>query len=319
MHGFVVSVIPNWSDNFDLVPKSTQRKRTLPHARDTLLVPSGRQPFGRISELRMGVEAQIGHRIDLEDQSFLFGNASKIWVLASEKREALLLLLSSPGHTNAVVIPQSLDSGGLSDIHAITPVGLDIDHSTLDAAMLADDCILQITEHAISISRNAGEELLTRPWPDGNKAIAAAIEPRISCATVALWRNGESQLGFLRAKTDGEEVSIESIGPAVRIEAEIVSLVIHPTPRIVFAVAGTSTGALHIFKLSADNGLQTYLEHQISENPDTVQAVNVCENVLVIGDYSDLIVLCGLRGGSIYAFELKISPDGMFWLVSTSR
>lgn len=329
MHGFVVSSLPNWSENLDLVAKSP-RKRPLPHSRDCLFAPSGRQPYGRISELRRGLEAQIGHQIDSDDKVGLhFGDVTHAWILPLRRDRAFLLLLSGPGQTYGLSIPQTFEENDNAGIHAITPTGLDGLHATLTVAVLDDDCIFQVTESAISISRNGEENgLLFKEWPEGFKAVAATIEERISCAVVALRTSGESQIGLLKANVEDARVSLTPIGPPVSTKAEITSVAVHWTKQVTFAVAGTSLGTLQVFRLSSEKGLEIYpdndlADHHIPQNPDNLEALNVCEDILIVHEVPsdeetsapssvDLVVLCGLRGGSVYAFELHVGVDGEF-------
>jgi hypothetical protein len=157
MHGFILSTLPNWSDNLDLVAKPTSRKRVPLYSRDTLFAPSGRQPYGHITELRMGLEARIGARIEGHAP---FSVVSHAWILPVPEEEVFFIVLSTPGQTHVLSIPQSPEGSEFHDLQAVRAVGLDMQHSTLAVAMIADNCVFQITESAISLSRNAQNSLL---------------------------------------------------------------------------------------------------------------------------------------------------------------
>ncbi|KEQ83908.1 hypothetical protein M438DRAFT_406023 [Aureobasidium pullulans EXF-150] len=313
MHGFVVSALPNWSENLDLVAKPTSRKRLLPNSRDTLFVPSGRQPYGHVTELRMGLEAQIGHQFS---EHLPFGNISHAWVLQIEQEDLFFFLLSSPGQTHVLSVPQSPD-GDSSHIQVIEPVGLDLKHSTLAATMINDHYILQITESGLFAYRSPQDSLLVTKWPSESRATAAAIEDTIPCAVIASRKNEHSAIELLKIDEDEDDGTVSSspIGKPVQIDAEIISVAIYRTSFLVFVIAGTSDGTLHIFRVSPQNGLELYLEHDISQDPNNLEALNACEDILILGEQVrpegpvDLVVLCGLRGGSVYALELQVKQD----------
>ena len=317
MHGFIISSLPNWSENLDLVAKPTSRKRLPLYSRDTLLVPSGRQPYGHITEIRMGHEARIGARIEGHAP---FSVVSHVWVLPVSEKEVFFIILSSPGQTHVLSIPQSPEGNDFRELQAMSTVGLDLQHSTLAVAMIADNCVLQITESAITFSRNAQDSLLVEKWPAGHKAVAAAIQTNIPCAVIALRADGRSEIRALRVHDAADEmVSVSQLGKPIQTEGEVISLAIYSTEKLTFVVAGNSNGTLHIFRVSPNNGLEPYLEHEIPQNPnhlDDLEALNACEDILVLGEQLtlgkpvDLVVLCGLRGGSVYALELQVGLDG---------
>lgn len=317
MHGSIISSLPNWSENLDLVAKPTSRKRLPLYSRDTLLVPSGRQPHGHITEIRMGQEARIGARIEGHAP---FSVVSHVWVLPVPEEEVFFIVLSSPRQTHVLSIPQSPEDNDFQDLRAVSTVGLDLQHSTLAVAMIADNCVLQITESAIAFSRNAQDSLLVEKWPAAHKAVAAAIETEIPCAVIAMRVDGRSEIRALTVDdVDDEVVSVSQLGKPIQTEGEVISLAIHSTRMLTFVVAGNSNGTLQVFRVSPKNGLEPYLEHEIPRNPnhlDDLEALNACEDILVLGEQTspeksvDLLVLCGLRGGSIYALELQVGLDG---------
>ena len=268
----------------------------------------------------MGLEARIGARIEGHAP---FSVVSHAWILPVSKREVFFIVLSSPGQTHFLSIPQSPEGNDFHDLQAMATVGLDMDHSTLAVSMIDDDCVCQITETTILFSRNAQDSLLVEQWPVGYKAVAAAIEVNIPCAVVALRSDGMSEIRILKVDDiDDDTPSILELGKPVRIEGEVISLAIHSTPRLTFVIAGDSNGTLHIFRVSPKNGLEPYLEHEISQNPDhldDLEALNACEDILVLGEQMtsentvDLVILCGLRGGSVYALELQVGLDGKIY------
>jgi hypothetical protein len=266
----------------------------------------------------MGLEARIGARISVEGNA-PFSVVSHTWILPVPDADVFFIVLSSPGQTHFLSIPQSPEDDEFHNLQAVSTVGLDMQHSTLAVAMIAGNCVLQITESAISLSRNAQDSLLIEQWPAGHKVVAAAIENNIACAIIALRIDGRSEIRALIVDDVDETASISELGSPVRIEGEVISLAIHSTSMLTFVVAGDSNGTLHIFRVSPRNGLEPYLEHEIPQNPDhldDLEALNTCEDILVLGEQTasgkptDLVVLCGLRGGSIYALELHVGLDG---------
>ncbi|KAI4716576.1 hypothetical protein E4T48_07247 [Aureobasidium sp. EXF-10727] len=316
MHGFVVSSLSNWSENLDLIAKPTSRRRLPVYSRDSLFAPSGRQPYGNITELRMGLEARIGARIKGHAP---FNIVSHAWILPLPEDDVFFMILSCPGQTHVLSLPHSPEHSDFDDIQTVRTVGLDMQHSTLAIAMIAGNCVFQITESAISFSRNAQDSLLVEQWPPGYKAVAAAIENEIPCAAIALRNEGRSELRLLKVDdVDDETVSVSHLGKPIQTEGEVISLAIHTTQMLTFVVAGDSNGTLHIFRVSPRNGLEPYLEHEIPQNPDhldDLEALSVCESILVLGEQvssdkpAELVVLCGLRGGSVYALELRVGLD----------
>jgi hypothetical protein len=316
LHGSVVAILPNWSGNSDLVAKPSSRKRPLPNSRDILLAPCGRQPHGRIAELRWGLAASIGHALVDDSGYFPYGNICQAWVLPLKQHDTFLLLLSTPGQSHVVSIPQNLDEK--SSIQTLDSVGLDLNHPTLAAAMIDDNCIFQVTEFAMVLCRQAHNGSSFKAWPQGIKAVAAAIEKNQAIAVVALREAGQSRIELQCADVDG---AVKHLGLPVRMNAEVISLAMHCTQHnVLFVLAGTSDGALHLSRVHTKNGLEVYLELKIPENPYNREALNACGDILILRDDGwdsprgpvNLIVLCGLRGGSVYAFELRVSSDGEF-------
>ncbi|KAI5235705.1 hypothetical protein E4T43_09091 [Aureobasidium subglaciale] len=310
MHGYIVSQSPNWSGNFDLIAKSTSRGKLLPNSRDTLFAPSGRQPYGKITELRMGIEARIDHEV----KNFQFGVVSHAWMLPVEQEDVYLVMLSGPEQTHILSIPQSPDDNFIL-AEQMEPAGLDLQHSTLAAAIVYG-CILQITEFAICSCCDSEDSSRIEQWPPGYKAVAAAIDENLCLAAVVLRKDTRSEIRFFNVEeAEHETVSTSEIGKPTEIEDEVVSVAIHSTTFLTFIVAGTSGGALHIFRVSPRHRLELYLEHEISHNVGNLEVLSACEDILILGKQTlagqpvGLVVLCGLRGGSIYALELQANLD----------
>lgn len=322
----LISISPNWSRTYDLIASKLPRNSDgTSRSRDALFVPSGRQPYGRISELRHGVEARSGFRF-ADD---VLSGAIQLWTLPSRQGGALLVLLTSPRDSRLYGIAiddlenPSIDAPRLLSVSSMNEhYRLDYASRTVAAAVVADDYIMQITEGGISMSCAHGSPL-RQDCPPNARITVAAIDEEHSIAVTVLRHRESSFIRLLHiVSEDGEEPTLRDIGSPVYSDKDFVSISVYKCLAGLVLVLGDSNSSLLFYSLSPQHGPIPILEHTIRGRSDTVA---VCGDIVVMSDHKQVVsaspqhvmLLCGLRDGTLYGLELSIGQDGESYAPNT--
>lgn len=316
-----VSVLPNWAPTADLIVSRASRSADGgDRSSGSLFVPGGRQPYGRLTELRFGVQARSAASLAMP------ASIIRLWCLPVSERQGLLLLLSTPSNNSAWHIPAQLFDRSAEDyeVTGVDDIGLGMGSYMVAAGMVADDCIMQITEDAIHISQSGQRGLLHERCASGSKIVAAAISEEHDVAVTVVRKQGQSIVSLFHVTADGKEAHLQTIGEPIVLDKEIVSATISKSPLAMFAVLGTANASLLFYALHPQRGLVSMLEHSVS---DDEQSLNACDDIMVLTDARQdpdshahrLMLLCGLRDGSLYAIDLLASEEKFFSVKSKHR
>lgn len=311
-----VSILPNWTPTIDIIP--SRLSKTLDgsvRSRDALFTPGGRQPYGRLTELRFGIQARSAARFAV------YHSVVELWCLPVQERGGLLILQSGPNDSRIwLVVPHVFENTHDYEEYEVEEisedVGLSLSSSTIIAAVVADDCVMQVTEDTILLSRGGHHGLLRKATPPGSRITAAAISEEHDIAVTAVREDGQSLITLVYITADDEHAYLQTVGTPVFSDKEIVSASIFTSSLGVFAVFGTADASLLFFALHHEKGLISILQHKTLGQDDMP---NACEDIVVLSDAlqnntvqgSKLMLLCGLRDGSIHAIELLASEEGM--------
>ncbi|KAL1305304.1 hypothetical protein AAFC00_002207 [Neodothiora populina] len=318
----IISTLPNWTATFDLVAsKISKGSDGRARPRDALFVSGGRQPYGRLSELRSGIQARSGAKFPM------LQDVVQMWNLPLAGRQELLILLSRPDDSKLWRVPlgtfdEPLEQGCLVEVDE--DIGIDLDSRTLAAAMVADDCIMQVTVDTITLSQGGQVGVLRESCPVGRNITAAAIDEEHDVAVTAVRENGASRINLFRISMNGNEARLQSIGSPATSVLEILSAAIFKTTMGMVAVFGTSNASLLFYGLTPDRGMIEILTHTLVEEADMS---NACEDIVALTDFKQindgqhhrLMLLCGLRDGTLHAIELLVSQAEVFSVQSSQH
>lgn len=256
---------------------------------------------GAAVELRFGLQASMGARVDLEDSGTL-----RLWPLPDLAREGLYLLLSYS--SNSLLLHLSTDTSTVIGEHDES-VGLNLDSTTLAAGATPDGLIIQVTETSI----RATTIVTVKPrfsWDCGAvKIVAAAVQGETSMVVTALRIEDEIKLHLGKMVVDDDiSVTLKEIGHALVLQSEPTCLSIEAVGRISCVFVGTTAGIVQIFRMSSDLGLIPMLEQTLALEPE-MPAFAVCESLTVMSIGERNILICGLRNGYLQVFDITIDAE----------
>jgi len=196
-------------------------------------------------------------------------------------------------------------------------VGLDFGSRTLAAGVILEDCILQITERGILVSQSGQQGLMRQECPPQTRISAAAIEEEHGIAVTVTTRGSQSYINLVQIIGDEEQAMLRHIGPSVSSDQTFVSVVIFKAPVGTIAVLGTADSSLLFYTLDPQRGPSFLFEHKITGMADTYSA---CGDVIALLDTKqsrsaptyNIMLLCGLRNGTLYALELCLTRGSTY-------
>ena len=304
----LTSVLPNWVPVFDLIAsRLPPNKDGTIRSRDVLFTPGGRQPYGRISELRFGLEA----RSSLIFQEKALPSVIKLWPLFLEEDEDLLFLLTTSTDSRVLRIPSNAFDGG--DISVVDgPAGFDTGSRTLAAAVISDDYIMQITESKVVLSRLGVSNLLEQSCPQNSKYSASAIDDEHSIAIISVRKDGRTSIDLLHIDT--EQATLKCLGTPKHSAKEFISAIIFKCLFGLVAAFGTSDSSVEFYGLSPTKGPELILDYELTAQDSTSTA---CDDLVILidpeqrdcGASQNILLLCGLREGNLHAVELVASKN----------
>ena len=305
-----VGKIQNWASVTDMVV-SILPGRSL-RTRDGVFVTSCRQPYGAITELRYGLEADLSTYFEFEGRS-----VTNVWALPRPAVGSLLVLLSSPTGTRLFEISQ----GEEEEIEELDDVntGLDSTHSTLAASVTTDGKIVQITEGSLRVTPGTStnfEDCANIQCESDTSILTAEIDTSHNFAIVAIrLLNSEASytLHCYKLRTNdpsasGDAQLVETMSWTLDSEP-LCSALFATDPDFVFALVATADGQLHAFTVNVGGLLEHFKKIAIPSSPD---GVGLCDGITILKSGSAVLGVCGLRDGRLYT--VVISPhDSTFF------
>ena len=310
--------LPNWASSIDMVmSKLPQSHSRSPRTRDAVVVTSGREPYGAITELRKGLEARAATYFELEALKGTTG----AWVLPNISTGSVLMLLSTPASTRVIDFSPDLGEVDVLDEHDTTVMALD--QRTLVAGMFDNSHLVQISERSICTTANLTANFEDRSrWEagDGKCIIAATIEPSLNCAMIVRRGDGHSELIVFRhhaptadQESDDPVDGLHQLPSPRRLEEEPLCLATTVYQGRVVGVFATVEGNLELFTL--DRGISSEVALQ-----DSLQIVgdkqSLCDHVVLLHPHSagsntshGLLAVCGLRDGRVVSVRIDLK-DG---------
>lgn len=307
----LIESIPNWASVTDMVTSALPGKSR--RARDGVFVTSCRQPYGAITELRHGLEARLSVYFELDG----LRSVTDLWALPLAAVGHILLVLSSPSATRLLDVSADADMESIEEVDGVD-IALDAGHRTLAAAATADGKIVQVTDKSICVSAGVAtnfEDCARKDCVEGSTIVAAAIDTSDSVAVTAESTDGggnEYALVRYELRTDDSSASGEA-------QIERTATFDLPNEPLCLALAMHSSGIV-AFVANAEAQLEAYAIERGSAVkrlgyrplPCSPDGLGMCDSLTVLyeGDNasatdSDLLVVCGLRDGRLYAVSVK--------------
>lgn len=292
-----VEYLPNWASVTDMIAaRSAQTSRGQNKDDDTVLVTSGRQPHGTVTELRCGVSARIAATVSIPGLRTI----TDIWMVP-DLEGSIALVMSSPSSTRIIKIRH--DGGSFEAYDDM----LAFDSSTRSLAVgFLNEQLVQITTKGLcvtsTLSRNF-EDTVDQEFGQGIHAVCATILPEQSIVLT------------IERREDEHRIVSRSI-PTPECDDEIERKVMAPFDGIATCIAASSVADGLIVVASATNGTftamlfrnggQPAMSFTVSLHPLIDQSA-VCDHMVILRDvdsnqHDRLLLVGGLRDGKIVSF-----------------
>lgn len=297
VHDMIIG--PPENDEFVATPTRVE-------ASDRLYLCGGKsEERSQITEIRKGLEAQLGWTMPYPDAF----DIHRIWTLEISWQKSLLLITSHPTSTNAVSFDLETQDLELMDSESLP--GFDLNSSTLVAALIEKDHVVQVTTNGIHI--------MTR----GDDAeIKSCLHKTLDCLQADLFEQ-DNIVAIARQSSEGFEVGLISfttaanlavgINPApssITLPEEPISICCMDLENSRLLILGTTTGKLLGYLAMPDLTLELEFEKEVSELCSEVENAPVASLTMLCHlDSSPKLLLCGLRHGVLMCLEVRIDHN----------
>lgn len=314
--------LANWASSVDMVvSKLPQSNNKSPRTVDGVFLTSGREPYGKVTELRQGLDARLATYFEIDGLKSTLG----AWVLPNILTGSILMLLSSPSSTRLLEIHPDESISELDESETTVMV---LDQRTVTADFLHDGSLLQIGESSIcaSASVSAGFEDRSR-WnaPNGSKIVAASIEPSLSLAITIQRQQEKSQLLVFKYAAQGvpeanghadETEGLRQLCKAMTLDMEPICMATTRVRKGVIGVFATVQGDLQLFTLetAASPSIKVLGSLQIVGDKQSLcdHLVLLHPSKQVTGSDHDILAVCGLRDGSVVSVQISCARSPSF-------
>ncbi|KAK2737691.1 hypothetical protein FQN57_007439 [Myotisia sp. PD_48] len=324
--------LPNWgpiidslvlkAEGFPGQPTSTFPRRTTPSYKDAMGRPFDRiftcsgigLEHGTITELRYGIEAQIGLLIEQADASSITG----IWAFPAPADDGTYCLATDPLSTSVIYIPND----STKDIYALDADNshLELDRPTLAAGINSDGVIYQVTDQNICLRFLEDRQHYSEPDECVNFIIATVNGQHNLVATI---QRVEKDLVLAAWKADTDEDGkifprcfSRFTLPATETQQnnEPTCLAINKIKGATFLFVGTGDGKISVYAVTQSEGIYHLFDRELIMADSGDEDPHVCESMRFIqgGDHwsRQFTLLCGLRSGNLVALTLQFTPTG---------
>lgn len=262
------------------------------------------QGRSEISEIRYGLEAQIGWTMTYPDAAFL----DRIWTLEIPHQNELLVLGSQSTQTTMVVF--DLETQELSFTNSESHSGFDFEHPTLAAAVLDQGTVIQITTSSMNI---------IPPEPDA--ALSKPVRVQSPCHVAAIFEE-DGIIATVPKSSSTSEIRLSAILPSqnagVRLAPGGVTNVVD-TPNALcwlkmqntrLLVVGTGSAQLLGYLVSPNLSLKLAFQYEVKDLNSGLENSPVTSlAALSQSPNHPSLLLCGLRYGVLLCLELKMSLE----------
>lgn len=252
---------------------------------------------GQVSEIRYGLEAQIGWKMEFPDAAII----DRLFSLEIRGIKELLLLASHT--TTSSMVAFELETQEISFTDSETHPGFDFDHPTLAATVIDHDTVIQVTTAGVRAVLIEAEDTVTKL-----RHLRSKLEHAVFLDDghlIAAVRRGELglELCLLQIETADDGRLQFDVSRPVRLNhaaSGICSVKITEGSQLI--VIGTATGEL----LGYDESLTTVFQHQVQDlNPEFKSTAISSLVTLAYRSEGPALLLVGLRTGTVLCIEVK--------------
>lgn len=271
---------------------------------------------GGMCELRYGIQALSSAKIDI--QPLGVAGIVGMWILPHFT--GTLILLTDPIRSHLLWLS---DRDGevreVSDKAANDELGLDLRIRTIAAGSTREGVLIQITERSIYIKLLQRDLSLIKNQEDKNQIIAACVHGGISAMLTAVRKDTEVYLNLEAVSVNETGISVTVVGNPESLPCEPSCISLQAIGFQLYAFVGLLTGSIKIFRCDVKRGLISLTAYEFDGE------FAVCDSVVMISktqektDDTELLVLCGLRNGSLEIFQLVLRSDSGQYSTSPSE
>lgn len=294
-----VEFLPNWASATDMIgARSSQYSRGHNKDDDTMLVTSGRQPHGSVTELRRGIAALIAAILPILG----LRTVTDIWMVPDLKG-SLAMVMSSPSSTRIIAIPH--DASDYEECGDAT--AFEISKRSLTVG-IANGQLIQVTEEGFCVSSTFDRNFEDTAQDDFGQdivAVVATILPeRFLLLTVERKAEEHRIIGRSIPSPDSDaDIERKLMAPYLGSPTCIVASPVSDGFLVVVSDTCGSVTAMLFSDLGRPSGQQAVMLPL--SGPSTV-----CDNLVVLrhdGEGEDdyrLLLICGLRDGRIVTYAI---------------
>lgn len=317
----LIETIPSWASATDLITNIMRhahgKSARSMHSSASVLVTSGRQPYGSITELRHGFEARLFARWGLESQGL--ESVTGAWAVPLMTNGSILMFLANPSATRLLSVSPAWEDCGPVELDVSDCSAFDLTHSTLAVNICLDDRIIQVTRQGIFVAAGLNahfEDCTKRVCDEGDHILAAAILPTQSTVVTAERRGNAHFIRVLylpaQSEVEGDAPSATGLSAgesSMELESVPTAIAVHQSPSALLVAIATTDGHLLFYQIGNDHAF-----HKICRTrPPSLQDVPSVSDCLVLLESSNddrLLATCGLRDGRVYSVVLETDGVG---------
>ncbi|KXT14232.1 hypothetical protein AC579_7541 [Pseudocercospora musae] len=296
----VIEVLPNWASVTDMVCTHVLHSgRSRNQDQDSILVTSGKQPFGNVTDIRRGVEARLSVFLELEG----LRTVTDVWVLPDLSLGATIIVLSSPDSTRLLAAGADFESleeiayGSAFDSHL----------RTLAAGLTSSGHLVQITERTICASTAAQtnfEDTSKHSLPEDHSIVASWVIPSDSVVVNAERQEGGHAIACYHITSTDTDRTIHP-GPTLRIPYEPLDITAVSYHGSILTLTATNDGKIALVYFPQGSAPLCYAKDLSSASEDTA----ICDNVSILEANDQLLAVCGLRDGRVVGIEVDLDAE----------
>ncbi|KXT06603.1 hypothetical protein AC578_8522 [Pseudocercospora eumusae] len=296
----VIEVLPNWASATDMICTDVlHSSRSRNRDQESILVTSGEQPFGTITEIRRGVEARLSVFLELEG----LRTVTHVWVLPDLSLGATIIVLSSPDSTRLLAAD--------ADFESLEEIGdgsaFDSYSSTLAAGLTSSGHLVQITERTICASTALQanfEDTSKHNLPEDQSIVASWLIPSDSVVVNAERHDGGHAIACYHITSTDTDRTIQP-GPRLRIPCEPLYITAVCYQGSVLTLTATNDGKIALVYFREGSAPLCYAKDLSGASDDTA----ICDNVCILEANDQLLAICGLRDGRVIGVEIDLDAE----------
>lgn len=259
---------------------------------------------GQLSEIRYGLEAQIGWTMPFPDAGWV----RQLFTLEIPHTNELLLLATHA--TQSSMVAFDLETQDISFTDVESHPGFVFDSPTLAAAVLDQSTVVQVTEAGISVICIEDSGRLSEATRIESRLVHANLfeDDRILATTSQT--ESSHELALIRITTSPEGTIRLPRGPPAELSQTPTCLTCLQIDATRLVVIGTSAGTLLGYIVTSKLSLKFAFEYRVNDlHPRLKASVITSLCALTQASSGPTLLLCGLRSGSLLCLELKTDEN----------